>query len=59
MEIKNKLSKTILIIISVLLLISTIGVAALGISFKTISSKIDRVEVDRNYVTDTGLETCC
>ena len=56
MEIKNKLSKTILIIISVLLLISTIGVAALGISFKTISSKIDRVEVDRNYVTDTGLE---
>lgn len=56
MKIKNKLSKTILIVFSVLLLIVTVSVAALGISFKSISSKIDRVEVNRNSVTDTGLE---
>ncbi len=53
MKNKRKLKKIILTLITLLITIIVICAIAIGIIFKSITSKVEREEIDRTYVTST------
>lgn len=55
MKKKTKLQKSLIILVSVLITVTVVGSATVVMVFKSISSKIERDVIDRNYVKDTGL----
>lgn len=54
MKNKRKLTKIILTLITLFITIIVICAIAIGIIFKSITSKVEREEIDRTYVTSTG-----